>query len=54
MCRVELCPGVDNWEDLGGLEVGEREIVGGCEGDYIAFPCYGLGAEEDGGEAYRL
>jgi len=48
MGRVDACPGLDDGEDLGGVEVGEGEVVRGGEGQDVAFPRHGLGAQQCG------
>lgn len=54
MRGVELRPGVDYGEDVGRLEISEGEVMGGGEGNHVAFPCYGFCTEEEGGEAYGV
>ena len=36
-----------NGEDFDGRQVCEGEVVGGREGQDVAFSCYGVGAEEE-------
>jgi len=45
MCGVDLCPGLDDREDLGGGQVRKSEIVGWGEGKDVAFSCHGLSAQ---------
>jgi len=40
MCGVDFGPCLDYGEDFGGSEVREREIVGGGEGEDVAFSRY--------------
>ena len=44
MSGVDLGPGVDDWEDLRGLEVCEGQVVCGSKGNDIAFASHGLSA----------
>lgn len=37
MSRVDLSPGVDDWQNVLGWHVGESEVVFGREGDYVAL-----------------
>lgn len=50
---VEGGPGADDGEDGRGGEVGEGEVVGGVEADYVAFAFGGGCAEEEGGFVCR-
>lgn len=43
MSGVDLGPGVDDWKNLRGLEVGEGQIVCRSEGNDIAFASHRLG-----------
>ena len=47
MCGIDLCPCLDYREYFGGCEVSESEVVGGREGDYVAFSCNGVGTEKE-------
>ena len=47
MGGIDLRPGLDNGKDLGGGKIRKGEVVSGREGEYIAFSCYGLGAQKD-------
>lgn len=50
MRSVDLGPLIDHGNDLGGAEVGEREVVRWREGEDVALPGYGFGAKEEAGE----
>ena len=47
---VDLCPGVDDGQDLRGGEVGQGEVVRRGEGYHVAFAGDGFRAEEAGRE----
>lgn len=47
MRGVNVCPGVDYGDDFGGRQVGEGLVVGGGEGEDVAFADDGFGAEEE-------
>lgn len=46
---VESGPGVDNGDDGGGRKVGEGQVVGGVEGNDVAFALNTPGLEKEGG-----
>lgn len=47
MCRIYVRPGIDNRQDLLRRQVGKRKIVRLAEGQDIAFPDCGFGAEKE-------
>lgn len=51
MCCIELRPGLDDRQDLGGREIGKGEVVQGREGHHVAFACDWFGAQEEGIQA---
>ena len=53
MRRVYLCPSLNDGEDFRGREVCECEVVRRREGYYVAFSCYGCGAQEEVGEVWK-
>jgi hypothetical protein len=44
---IDLYPDVYYGENLSGGKIGEGEVVGGGEGQDVAFACYGGGSEEE-------
>jgi hypothetical protein len=51
---VDGGPHLYDWEDFGGKEVCEGEVVGGREGQDVAFSCYRVGTEEEVGEICNI
>jgi hypothetical protein len=45
MGSIYLSPGMDHWEDFGWGEVGECKIMGGREGNDVAFASNSFSAE---------
>lgn len=46
VCGVDLCPGIDHWQDINGRHIGEGDVVTWREGHDIALAGDRLSLEE--------